>query len=175
MIQKLIILGFLKEMPCSGYDIKKFLEKKLGIFSQLDTSSIYYPLKKMEKEGLIKKRELKGKKHLKKYLYTITPKGEKEFINLSQQTLVSKKRPFIDIDIPLYFLPYLRKKEVILRLRLRKRFLNKAKKWLISKLGHKTDFLPHQILILKHHLNLLRAEEKFVNEFIEFVKGYPIE
>jgi DNA-binding PadR family transcriptional regulator len=103
MIQKLIILGFLKNNPSSGYDIKKFIEKELGVFSGLEMHSIYYPLKQMEKEGVITKKELNRKKHLKKSIYYITPKGEKEFINLCNQALLSKKRPFIDIDIPLYF------------------------------------------------------------------------
>ncbi|RKY44537.1 MAG: PadR family transcriptional regulator, partial [Candidatus Omnitrophota bacterium] len=48
MIQKLVILGLLKNKPSSGYDIKKFIEKDLKIFTDLDTHSIYYPLKKME-------------------------------------------------------------------------------------------------------------------------------
>jgi DNA-binding PadR family transcriptional regulator len=171
MIQRLIILGILKEKPSSGYDIKKFIERELGVFSQLNTSSIYYPLRKMEKEGLIKKKEMK-EKHFKKYIYSITSKGEKEFAKLYKEVLISQKRPFIDIDIPLYFLPYLEKKEVIVRLRLRKRFLEKAKQWLVSKLESKEKFLPHQTLILKHHLNLLGAEEKFLEEFIDFVKKY---
>jgi len=171
MIQRLIILGILKEKPSSGYDIKKFIERELGVFSQLDTSSIYYPLRKMEKEGLIKKKELK-EKHFKKYVYSITPKGEKEFIKLYKEVLISQKRPFIDIDIPLYFLPYLEKKEILLRLRLRKRFLERAKQWLINKLELEKNFLPHQNLIFKHHFNLLEAEEKFLKEFIEFVKIY---
>ena len=103
MIQNLIILGFLKTRPASGYDIKKFIDKDLGIFSQLETSSIYYPLKKMEAEGLIEKEEVKDRK-VRKYMYRITAKGEREFIRLSKKALVSQKRPFIDIDIPLYFL-----------------------------------------------------------------------
>jgi DNA-binding PadR family transcriptional regulator len=174
MVQKLIILGILKDEPSSGYDIKKFIGKKLEIFSELNTQSIYYPLKKMEREGLIKRKGLRGKKHLK-YIYYITPKGEREFNNLCKEALISKKRPFIDIDIPLYFLPALEKKEVISRLRLRRRFLEKVKEWLLIKLRKEGGFLPHQILLLRHHLNLLSAEERFVEEFIGFLKQYDRE
>jgi DNA-binding PadR family transcriptional regulator len=172
MIQKLIILGLLKEHRSSGYDIKKFIEKKLGAFSQLDTQSIYYPLKKMEREGLIKKSELEGQTHLKKYMYSLTAKGEKEFVTLCNQALLSSKRPFIDIDIPLYFLPYLVKRDVLSRLRLRKRFLEKAKAWLMVKVNDTKEFLPYQTLLLKHHLNLLGAEEKFIQEFMQFIKQH---
>lgn len=170
MIQKIVILGILKTNPASGYDIKKFIEKALGLFSSMETHSIYYPLKKMEQAGLIKKVELQGETHLKKYMYTITPKGEREFHALCEEALSSEKRPFIDIDIPLYFLPYLEKKGVIARLRLRKRFLEKARLWLVAKLAKNSEFPNHQRLLLKHHLNLLNAEEEFVKEMLDAIK-----
>ncbi|MCM8787262.1 MAG: PadR family transcriptional regulator [Candidatus Omnitrophica bacterium] len=166
---EIIILGFLKERQASGYDIKKFIEKKLDLFSGIDTSSIYYPLQKMEKDGLIQKKELRGQTHLKKYVYKLTEKGEKEFIKLCNKTLISPRRPSIDIDIPLYFLPHLPKKDVLSRLRLRKRFLYQVKKWFKEKFKE-YKFLPHQILLFKHHFQLLSAEEKFIKNFIEFIK-----
>jgi DNA-binding PadR family transcriptional regulator len=170
MVQKLVILGILKTNPASGYDIKKFIEKELGLFSSMETHSIYYPLKKMEQAGLIRKTELRGETHLKKYMYSITPKGEREFFGLCQEALSSEKRPFIDIDLPLYFLPYLDTKEVIARLRLRKRFLEKARQWLIAKLANNQEFPTHQKLLLKHHLSLLNTEDEFVKEILSVVK-----
>jgi DNA-binding PadR family transcriptional regulator len=92
MTQKLVILGILKANPASGYDIKKFIEKELGLFSSMETHSIYYPLKKMEQAALIKKEELQGETHLKKNMYSITPKGEREFYSLCQEALSSQKR-----------------------------------------------------------------------------------
>ncbi|MDP2924435.1 MAG: PadR family transcriptional regulator [Candidatus Omnitrophota bacterium] len=170
-MQKLIMLGILKDGPKHGYQIKKIIQKDMGVFSQLDTQSIYYPLKKMEEEGLIRKQVAKIKGRLPRYIYTITPHGNKEFLNLALQALLSKKRPFIDIDIPLYFLPYLDKKEVMARLRLRKIFLGKAKNWLNSKLGTINKSLNHRRLLLSHHLNLLNAEENFLGEIIRVIKG----
>ena len=88
------------------------------------------------------------------------------------QALLSEKRPFIDIDVPLYFLPFLEKREVIARLRLRKRFLEKVRSWLAENLQENSKFKPHQKLLLKHHLNLLRAEDSFVADIIDIVKKY---
>lgn len=170
MIQKVIILGLLKRNVSSGYDIKKFMDKELGVFSNLETESIYYHLKKMEQERLIKKKVSKGQTNLKKYFYSITPKGNREFINLCNQALRSQKRPFIEIDIPLYFLPYLERKEVVARLRVRKRFLDKARQWLGDKLQGNETFPVHQKLLLKHHLNLLQAEESFLDEIVQVIK-----
>jgi DNA-binding PadR family transcriptional regulator len=171
IIQKLVILGVLKDGPKHGYQIKKIIQKELGVFSQIDTQSIYYPLKKMEEEGLIHKEVVKRKVGITRYIYTITPHGNKEFLNLALKALLSRKRPFMDIDIPLYFLPYLSKKEVIARLRLRKIFLKKAKDWLNTKIGITKKSKVHQHLLLRHHLNLLAAEEVFLKEIIAVVRG----
>ncbi|MCF7873507.1 MAG: PadR family transcriptional regulator [Candidatus Omnitrophica bacterium] len=170
--QKIIILGLLKKAPCHGYEIKKIAKEKLGVFSSLENKSFYYPLKIMEEKGLIVKREDKGQEGPARYIYSITQKGRKEFSRLALDTLISQKRPFIDIDIPLYFLPLLEKKEVLSRLRLRKRFLEKVKGWLADNLELSQEFPPHQRMLLRHHLNLLNAEESFADDMIKIVKSY---
>ena len=171
-IQNLIILGILKDGPHHGYEIKKLIKEELGIFSSSENKSIYYPLKIMEKKGLINKSTAQGQGKLLRYVYSITPRGEKEFLNLAMDALLSETRPFIDIDIPLYFLPHLEKREVMARLRLRKRFLEKVKSWLADNLEESQEFPSHRKLLLKHHLDLLNAEESFVDEIIDIVKNY---
>ncbi|MBU1112283.1 MAG: PadR family transcriptional regulator [Candidatus Omnitrophica bacterium] len=171
-MQRLIILGILKESPRHGYEIKKIIKEDLGVFASLENKSIYYPLKIMEREGLIKKSVAKVKGKLTRYVYSITPAGNKEFLELALKALLSEKRPFIDIDIPLYFLPHLDKRGVMSRLRLRKRFLEKVKQWLSDNLKAGEKLPIHQQLLLKHHLNLLSAEETFVEEIAGIVKSY---
>lgn len=171
-MQKLIILGILKEGPKHGYEIKKIIKKELGIFTSLENKSIYYPLKMMERGVLIKKNTTKERGRLERHVYSLTARGNKEFLKLAMEALLSQKRPFIDIDIPLYFLPYLEKKKVFAHLRLKKRFLEKVKGWLSNNLKGKDEFSPHQRLLLKHHLDLLNAENDFVNEVIKIVKDY---
>ena len=171
-MQKLIILGILKEGPKHGYEIKKIIKKELGTFTSLENKSIYYPLKMMEGGGLIKKNTTRERGRLERHVYSLTARGNKEFLKLAMEALLSQKRPFIDIDIPLYFLPYLEKKKVFAHLRLKKRFLEKVKGWLSNNLKGKGEFSPHQRLLLKHHLNLLNAEDSFVNEVMKIVKDY---
>jgi len=169
-IQRLVILGILREGQKHGYEIKKIIKKELGIFASLENKSIYYPLKIMEKEGLIKKNTAKEEGRLLRYVYSITPQGDKEFLRLAMEAFLSEERPFIDIDIPLYFLPHLDKKNVLARLRLRKRFLEKVRSWLADKLNIEKELFPHQRLLLRHHFNLLNAEEDFLEEIVEIVK-----
>ncbi len=171
MIQKLIVLGFLKKDSASGYDIKKSIDKELGLFSEIENRSIYYPLKKMEKEGLIRKKELKIKGHLKKYIYSITPQGEKEFFKLFRQSLLSQKRPFIESDIALYFISFLRGEDILPLLRLRLRFLENVKKWLFNKEKELKSAPKNLDLLLKHHLKLAAAEKDFIGEMIDIVKS----
>jgi len=171
-MQRLIILGILKEGPKHGYEIKKLIKKELGVFTSLENKSIYYPLKVMEKRALIEKCADSKERGVLRYVYAITARGEEEFLKLAMEAFISQKRPFIDIDIPLYFLPYFNKKEVFARMRLRKRFLEKVKGWLADNIKAEKKFLPHQRLLLKHHLNLLNAEEDFVEEIVRLVQSY---
>jgi len=171
-IQRLTILGILKEGPRHGYEIKKIIKNDLGVFAAIESKSIYYPLQIMEEKGLIKKTIVKEKGRPQKYVYSLTSRGDKEFLKLAMQALISEKRPFIDIDIPLYFLPHLNKKSVLARLRLRKRFLEEVRKWLSKNIKKKNKFPPYQRLLLKHHLNLLKAEDGFLSEMVTIVKEY---
>ena len=170
MIQRLTILGLLKKGPATGYDIKKFINTELGVFSEFQNQSIYYPLKKMEKEGLINKKESKDKGHLKKYSYTITAKGEREFMKLCRQTLLSQQRPFIELDIVLYFLPFLDKKSILPLLRLRMRFLEKVKEWLIEKEEELSGAPRNLTLLIDHHFTLASAEKEFLANMIGTIK-----
>jgi len=169
-IQRLIILGILKESPRHGYEIKKIIKNDIGVFASIESKSIYYPLQIMEKKGFIKKTVAKEKGRPQKYVYSLTPRGDKEFLRLAMEALISEKRPFIDIDIPLYFLPYLNKKSVLARLRLRKRFLEEVRKWLSKNIKRKNKFSPYQRLLLKHHLNLLTAEDGFLDDILVRLK-----
>lgn len=171
MIQKLIILGFLKKNPSSGYDIKKFINRELGVFSEPETQSIYYPLRKMEREGLIEKKEFEGATHRKKYLYSITAKGEKAFLELCKKIMLSRRRPFIETDIAFYFLPFIKKNEIIPLLRLRLRFLEKVKNWLVEKQEDLCQAPKNLTLLLEHHFKLAIAEKEFLEQMIEVIKS----
>ncbi|UCG35255.1 MAG: PadR family transcriptional regulator [Candidatus Omnitrophota bacterium] len=170
MIQRLIILGLLKKNPASGYDIKKFINKELGMFAEPQAQSIYYPLKKMEKEGLIKRKEFKGTSRLKKYTYAITPKGEREFLNLCEDTLLSQRRPFIELDVALYFLPFLDKRKITSLLRWRMMFLEKVREWLLEKEEELKESPKNLTLLVKHQSQLAVAEKDFIEDMIKVIK-----
>ena len=89
MIQKLIILGLLQGGCKHGYEIKKFIKKELGLFTSVDTLSIYYPLKVMEREGLIKKEKQDFKDAFldNRGIIVLTRENQKQVINYIKNIL----------------------------------------------------------------------------------------
>ena len=57
--QELLFLGLLKEGAKHGYEIKKRIKEILSLFAGLEIKSIYYPLRVLEKRGLVVKRIIK--------------------------------------------------------------------------------------------------------------------
>jgi len=146
----------------------------MGIFSEFEMQSIYYPLSKMEEQGLVKKKEIKGENNLNKYTYHITPHGEKEFLSLCRQIFLSQRQPFVELDVALYFLPFLDKKKILPLLRLRLWFLEKVKRWLLEKEKGQKDMPKNLKLLLKHHFKLASAESDFLQDMTIAIKNGEI-
>lgn len=164
---ELLFLGLLMEGPKHGYEIKGLLEEELFPFVGLKIKSIYYPLKKMEQLGLIHKDVGREGKWPEKFTYSITPKGEKIFHHLVQESFLSIERPYFNIDLVLYFLPYVEKKIAQRRLRARVIFLNRIKRDLET-LKSKTT-AKHLVIILEHELDLVSAEIKSISRLSDLL------
>ena len=65
----MLFLGLLMEGPKHGYEIKRTIEEELFPFIGLRIKSIYYPLKKMEKLGLVTKDVGREGKFPEKFVY----------------------------------------------------------------------------------------------------------
>jgi len=76
---KYIILGYLNEIPGSGYDIKKFCDN-IYYFWNENYSHIYPVLKQMEEEGLVTKITEQTEGRPPRNVYSITANGKEEFI-----------------------------------------------------------------------------------------------
>jgi PadR family transcriptional regulator AphA len=72
------LLGLLSISPMSGYDMKKFTDFSLGYFWSENYGHIYPILKKLEKEGLIRKHTEHTRGKPDRNVFRLTPKGEKE-------------------------------------------------------------------------------------------------
>ena len=164
---ELLFLGLLKEGPKHGYEIKRKIEEELFPFVGLKIKSIYYPLKKMEKLGLVHKDVGREGRWPEKFIYSITLKGEKIFDHLINASLLSIERPYFNIDLSLYFLPYVDQRIAKRRLRARVIFLNIIKRELEALKKKIKETSAHLNIILDHDLELVMAEIKYTSILIQ--------
>ncbi|OGX45276.1 MAG: hypothetical protein A3G38_03550 [Omnitrophica WOR_2 bacterium RIFCSPLOWO2_12_FULL_51_8] len=163
----MLFLGLLKEGPKHGYDIKRKIKEIISLFAGIDVISIYYPLKVLEKKGLVAKRAARPGRRPERIVYYLTPEGENRFRGLLNKSLLSFKRPQFSLDLSLYFLRYLPAAAARRRLRGRILLLKKlarSLRQLINSLENKKQ--PSQVYISEHNLQMVEAEYKFLQRLI---------
>lgn len=166
--QELLLLGLLREKPSHGYEIKKKLKDIVSYFAGIDVKSIYYPLRILEKKGLVSKTSAKSGKRPQRYVYKLTTKGQLRFEELLTASFLNLKRPQFSLDISLYFLQFVKPEVVKWKLRARSLMLSKISK----NLRHFIETSKHKkhsyiISILEHNLGMLEAESSFLGELTE--------
>lgn len=72
------ILGMLSLGSMSGYDMKKFFRRNVGLFWNANFSQVYSQLHRLEREGLVKKTSVIQDGVPNKKVYTLTPQGQDE-------------------------------------------------------------------------------------------------
>jgi len=75
---RILLLSLLSDRELYGYEINRILRKKYMRFTRVSFSSIYYTLDRLEKDGLITKREEKVGNRPARHIYRITPEGRAE-------------------------------------------------------------------------------------------------
>lgn len=166
--QELLLLGLLKGNPKHGYQIKKEIKGILSLFAGVDLKSIYYPLRVLEKRGLVAKRVSKAGFRPQRFVYELTKKGQGYFQELLAKSLLNFKRPQFSLDLSLYFLRYI--KPNIAKRRLRARIL--ILKRLLKSLGQMANSLKKKkslslIRILEHNRQMVEAEYRFLGRLIK--------
>ena len=167
---ELLLLGLIKESPKHGYDIKKEIKDILFLFAGIDLKSIYYPLRILEKKGLIAKRAYKEGNRPVRFVYELTSKGDASFEKLLSGSFLDFKRPQFSLDLSLYFLPYI--KPAIAKRRLRARIfilkrLAKNLKLMIKNTNKKP--VASLVCILEHNLRMLDAEREFLADLTKTI------
>jgi DNA-binding PadR family transcriptional regulator len=166
--QELILLGLLKESPKHGYEIKKEIKEILSLFAGIDLKSIYYPLRILEKKGLVTKRITKPGRRPQRLVYTLTPKGESRFKELLTKSLLNFKRPQFSLDLSLYFLNYIKPDTLKRRLRARLHVLEGLSRGLRQMIGSlKKQKSASLVYILEHNLQMVETESRFLTDFIK--------
>lgn len=166
--QELILLGLLAQSPKHGYEIKLKARQILSFFAGVQLKSIYYPLRILEKKGLLAKQADKLGSRPQRLVYCLTEKGKIRFEALLNKNLLDFTRPQFTLDLSLYFLDFL--KPALARKRLKKRLeiLGKISGGIKGMLNSKE--LKESLAlsrIMEHNLCLLRAESLFLSSLIK--------
>ena len=166
--QELLLLGLLRQTPRHGYEIKIKVREILSLFAGVELKSIYYPLKILEKKGLLTKKTGKLGRRPERFVYCLTPKGKERFEMLLSKNLLNFKRPQFTLDLSLYFLSYLPANLARRRLAARLSILNKISLGIKELLNSKAlkGSIPHS-QILEHNLCLLQAESTFLSSLLK--------
>jgi DNA-binding PadR family transcriptional regulator len=165
---KMLFLGLLVDGPKHAYEIKRIISEELYPLMGLTVKSIYYPLKKMERLGLVTKDVGREGRWPEKYIYSITPEGKRIFNHLAAESFLSIDRPFFNINLSLYFLQYVDKKIAKRKLRGRLMFLKRIKASLEELIKKQLpSSSPHFPIILEHDLHLVEAE---ISSFTKLTK-----
>lgn len=165
---ELAILGLLKERPMHGYELRKQLAQRLGLFWTVSFGSLYPTLKKLERRGVVEKvADDADERPRRKQEYRITEAGEADFLELlgelDAQTLEEEK-----FSLRLAFFRYLRP-EIRLRLLERRRAylherLEQADRALRRAVRLRAD--TYTIALMRHGLNGINNDIAWLDELI---------
>lgn len=166
--QELILLGLLRQSPKHGYEIKVQAREILSLFAGVQLKSIYYPLKILEKNGLLTKDVVRKGKRPPRLVYGLTPKGRERFEMLLNKNLLDFKRPQFTLDLSLYFLGFMKPAVARHRLNKRSEILAKISSGIEQMFNSKKlkNSLP-LLRIMEHNLCLLRAESAFLSSLLK--------
>ena len=166
--QELILLGLLRQSPKHGYEIKLKVRKILSLFTGIQLKSIYYPLRILEKEGLLTKQTFRKDSRPERFVYCLTDKGKKRFEMLLNKNLLDFKRPQFTLDLSLYFLNFLKPATARKRLEKRLEILEKISSGIEGMIN--SSELKDQLAlarIMEHNLCLLGAEASFLSSLLK--------
>jgi len=170
---KIVIMGLLMRGDNHGYKLRKVIEQELLTLINVDNTSIYYTLNKLEKDGYVTRTAVIDSKRPQKNLYSLTKKGKTEFKKLLIENMNNNKRPLLNIDISLYFIDLLGKDEAIEHLTKRAKELRKLVYLLklSEKEAKKKESNEREAVIFSHNRRLTETELEFLKDVIKTLKN----
>ncbi|HEY7357247.1 MAG TPA: PadR family transcriptional regulator [Ktedonobacterales bacterium] len=163
--RELLLLGILRVQSQHGYQINEFIERNLSRLTDMKKPTAYALLERLSQAGYVEERgEQEGKRPPRK-VYSITPSGERRFLDLLRANLTRAERMTFAGDVGLMFLDELPRAEALDLLGQRLAHLREQ----ISAHEHAPRH-AHGLgvdLALEHLLVLLRAEQDWLAATIQ--------
>ncbi|HMF32318.1 MAG TPA: PadR family transcriptional regulator [Candidatus Lokiarchaeia archaeon] len=173
-VQKLIVLGLLREKPLHGYQLDQKLKGMGGTLCRIATSTLYSQIKTLEKVGAICRRDVAQQDKPDKKLYTLSPSGIQLFEELIRQVWTEATTD--EVGTCLYFLRFLPPAEIhnflVMRMALLQHVL--AAQETLAHMGTFTkDFQALMVAPWDRRVALAAAEMQWVREFYEDYFSQP--
>jgi DNA-binding PadR family transcriptional regulator len=113
---RLLILGLLRTGEMHGYQIAETIDTRFGDTVRVKKPTLYDALKRLRSEGRVVSREEQEGNRPLRTVYSITPEGEREFMDLLRASIGAYREPDLPGDIALMFIGALAPREARLLL-----------------------------------------------------------
>jgi DNA-binding PadR family transcriptional regulator len=104
MEKQLLFLGLLRQQDMHAYQLYEFLEAHTNMYLPLKKSTVYSALKRMSDGGLVNIKTEQVGNRPPRQVYSITPKGEEQFIQLLRENLGTYTTPVLSNLIGIGFI-----------------------------------------------------------------------
>lgn len=167
------ILGFLYDNSLHGYELKQHIAMLTGHFRPVSDGALYPAISRLEKQGLLVKKQEVGKAGAPRQVMTLTEKGRAE--------LLQRLREPSDVDISdrnrlftlLAFFKYLNTSEQLRILKRRLEFIEGGKSFFTSgskpvSYAQEQDIFRKGMLLLARETS--RVEKQWLQETIKYLE-----
>lgn len=167
MMLELAILGLLKERAMHGYELRKQLSQKLGLFWTVSFGSLYPTLRRLEKRAAVEKIFPEDSTTRRKQVYRITEKGEREFLELLSEGASSTFEED-KFSLRVAFFRYLKPEMRIRLLERRKAYLqDKLEEGQLALLRAKRGRADtYTLSLMRHGMDTTQADIAWLDELI---------
>jgi DNA-binding PadR family transcriptional regulator len=161
------ILTLIAERPRHGYDIEQAIEERgMREWTEIGFSSIYYILKKLDREGLIAGQVEAAERGLARNVYQLTPAG-REALRTSVLDALSVPRPsYSPLLLGLANLPSLAPNDVRAALQQYHANLTQQLAHVQARQSSQQPLPPFVNAMFDHSVTMVRAELEWVARFL---------
>ena len=170
---ELAILSLVAEAPRHGYEIEQIIEVRgMREWTEIGFSSIYYLLKKLEKEGLVESELVpthgRGKT---RRMYTTTENGRAKLLASTQEALSQPQPTYPAILLGLANLPIVSAEQAQNALESYKAVVEERLEHLAAQVEAQSPLPDHVEYLFDHSLTMLEAEKNWVEKTIRRIRS----
>jgi DNA-binding PadR family transcriptional regulator len=165
---ELAILSLIAETPRHGYEIEQVIEERgMREWTEIGFSSIYYLLKKLEKDGLVESELIPtGGRGKARRIYTATESGRASLLDSTLEALSTPQQCRPAILLGLGNLPIVSADQAQIALEAYKSNIEKKLAEVSTTLEAQRPIPSHVELLFGHSIAMLEAEMNWVEKIL---------